>query len=149
MTKPTRCDEIFSVGVCFLQELPNVHETVYFILNNVDSSAILGKGAFGVVYRGIYLDRLVAIKTISVPNTKTSDANVYIRSMLAEIKVMIALAVPGQDLHSGKANVLALIGANTANINRGKCLVVKFLKKSKIVCGLVFFFNFHRRLPID
>ncbi len=76
-----------------------------------------------MVYKGTYSDRPVAIKTTcSVGNSGHSDVTVYVRSILSEIKVMISLAEASKDEHTGKANILNFIGANTKNISRGKSL---------------------------
>jgi len=86
-------------------------------VTTTDHKAILGKGAFGIVYRGNYIDRPVAIKTV-VTSSANADTINYTRALLSEIKVKCYLA--GNDTmkeHTGKLNIVNLIGASTSSGN--------------------------------
>jgi serine/threonine protein kinase len=77
-----------------------------------DTDEVLGCGAFGIVYKGEYNNKLVAIKTVSPDNS--SEGNVL--TLFEEIKLMCHLNV--------NQYIVGLVGASTVGINEGKVLAL-------------------------
>jgi hypothetical protein len=77
-------------------------------LNVVDSATLLGKGAFGCVYRG----KLSGFENdVAFKMTQSNCTATTLKSLLSEIKIMI---------HVGKhPNVVSIIGAYTGELKRG------------------------------
>ena len=72
-----------------------------------DKEDVLGSGHFGVVFKGKYQGKSVAVKT---PKER-SDTSSHIKVLLTELKVMI---------HIGDhPNVVNLIGAQTGGLKKG------------------------------
>jgi len=81
---------------------------ITFIIYLTDDSLLLGKGEFGLVYRGKVegYDKELAIKK----NTANISATSF-KNMLSEIKIMI---------YVGKhPNIVSIVGAHTGDIRQG------------------------------
>ena len=85
---------------------------------------ILGRGQFGIVFKGTYDNEKVAIKTTQPTSDKT-----FLKALLSEIKVMIYLTKDDNETNkeylTGKNNIVNLIGCNTKDLQRGKVVVDK------------------------
>ncbi|XP_021950355.2 mast/stem cell growth factor receptor kita-like isoform X1 [Folsomia candida] len=95
-------------------------------------TAILGEGQFGLVYKGLYNSRLVAIKTMK----KTAEVR-YIKALLSEIKIF--------QFVGEHPNLVNMIGACTRNLRTKREIylltefcdngsLLKFLKQSQGMC---------------
>lgn len=84
----------------------------------LDERHILGKGAFGIVYKGILTKpdgpTVVAIKTV----VNTVDVS-YFKVLLSELRVMTNLGV--------HPNIVNLVGAVTSNIENSECYTYFFV----------------------
>ncbi|CAG7693762.1 unnamed protein product [Allacma fusca] len=76
----------------------------------IDKTYILGSGAYGIVYKGLLDGKPVAVKTVK----EHADTS-YLKSLLAELKVMIYLEDHG--------NLVKLLGAYTKKLYKGKVYV--------------------------
>ncbi len=72
---------------------------------------MLGKGAYGIVYKGLYRDAPVAVKCVP-----TGVQKLYIKSLLSELKLMTCV--------QGHGNVISLVGANTSRLKYGTCIYI-------------------------
>jgi len=84
----------------------------------VDKNEILGSGEFGIVFKGrIRHEEVVAVKTTST--SKGAADNMYLKSLLYELKVLIYL---GEHDH-----IVRLQGAYTSRLASGKlCVFLEF-----------------------
>jgi len=72
----------------------------------IDQASILGSGEFGVVFKGVYQQKQVAIKTL-----KSGTDKDYVKALLMELKVLIHL--------KEHPHLVNLVGANTKNLRKG------------------------------
>ncbi|OXA49043.1 Focal adhesion kinase 1 [Folsomia candida] len=96
----------------------------------LDERHILGKGAFGIVYKGILTKpdgpTVVAIKTV----VNTVDVS-YFKVLLSELRVMTNLGV--------HPNIVNLVGAVTSNIeNRKLWMVMEFCELGNVSSYVTF-----------
>jgi len=71
---------------------------------------ILGKGEFGVVFKGT-VEKGGTLEEVAIKTTKSSNNAQYIRNLLSELKVMIYIGE--------HPNIVRLVGANTDDIRNG------------------------------
>jgi hypothetical protein len=81
---------------------------IYVLVFQTDSKTILGKGNFGIVYRGEVQGKEVAVKTL-LPDVLDAKS---IRSMLAEMRVMSELGT--------HPNIVRLVGVHTRDVEQGE-----------------------------
>ena len=67
---------------------------------------MLGSGAFGLVMKAKVHELEVAVKTVKAGAEKS-----YLKALLSELKILMYLG--------GHENLIGLIGANTANLEKG------------------------------
>jgi len=73
---------------------------------NSDKKDLIGSGQFGLVYKGIYENEEVAVKTV-----KSGSNKVELKCLLSELKILIYI--------KGHPNVADVVGAYTKELNGG------------------------------
>ncbi|CAG7724651.1 unnamed protein product [Allacma fusca] len=87
----------------------------------INEGEVLGKGAFGVVYKGKMNISSTGTSAIYIPvavKTVPKDVDIiYLKALLSELKIMAAIK---SEKHS---NIISLVGACTENLNKREVFV--------------------------